>query len=138
MKRYIYFLIGDYLTMTVVSVLEMELALKNTLGKKGMKNEDLKKLAEYIAGFFGYAGSVIDNRLASEDRDIFYMLEEEGLLTTMEEEVHLKKGKMWRIHYWMLKTDQVARLARIDSSRSEDEEFMKIYEELPSDAWGRE
>ena len=83
MKRYIYFLIGDYLTMTVVSVLEMELALKNTLGKKGMKNEDLKKLAEYIAGFFGYAGSVIDNRLASEDRDIFYMLEEEGLLTTM-------------------------------------------------------
>lgn len=59
--------------MTVVSVLEMELALKNTLGKKGMENEDLKKLAEYIAGFFGYAGSVIDNRLASEDRDIFYM-----------------------------------------------------------------
>lgn len=41
--------------MTVVSVLEMELALKNTLGKKGMENEDLKKLAEYIAGFFGYA-----------------------------------------------------------------------------------
>lgn len=103
-----------------------------------MEDEDLKKLAEYIAGFFGYAGSVIDNRLASEDRDIFYMLEEEGLLTTMEEEVHLKKGKMWRIHYWILKTDQVARLARIDSSSSEDEEFMKIYEELPSDAWGRE
>lgn len=59
MKRYIYFLIGDYLTMTVVSVLEMELALKNTLGKKGMKNEDLKKLAEYIAGFFGYAGLLL-------------------------------------------------------------------------------
>lgn len=38
----------------------------------------------------------------------------------------------------MLKTDQVARLARMDSSRSEDEEFLKIYEELPSDAWGRE
>ena len=57
--------------MTVVSVLEMELALKNTLGKKGMENEDLKKLAEYIAGFFGYAGFVIDNALACQDRDIF-------------------------------------------------------------------
>ena len=64
--------------MTVVSVLEMELALKNTLGKKGMENEDLKKLAEYIAGFFGYAGSVIDNRLASEDRDIFSCWKRKG------------------------------------------------------------
>lgn len=79
--------------MAVASLTEIELALKNTLGKKGMEEEDLKKLAEYVASFFGYAGSVIDNRLASEDRDIFYMLEEEGLLTTMEEEVHLKKGK---------------------------------------------
>ena len=66
------------------------------------------------------------------------MLEEEGLLTTMEEEVHLKKGKMWRIHYWMLKTDQVSRLAQMDSGSSEEEELLKIYEALPSDAWGRD
>ena len=124
--------------MTVVSVLEIELALKNTLGKKGMECDDIQKLAEYVAGFLGYAGAVIDNRLASEDRDIFYMLEEEGLLTTMEEEVHLKKGKMWRIHYWMLKTDQVSRLAQMDSGSSEEEELLKIYEALPSDAWGRD
>lgn len=115
--------------MTVVSVLEIELALKNTLGKKGMECDDIQKLAEYVAGFFGYAGAVIDNRLASEDRDIFYML---------EEEVHLKKGKMWRIHYWMLKTDQVSRLAQMDSGSSEEEELLKIYEALPSDAWGRD
>lgn len=103
-----------------------------------MEEEDLKKLAEYVASFFGYAGSVIDNRLASEDRDIFYMLEEEGLLTTMEEEVHLKKGKMWRIHYWMLKTDQVIRLASMESHDSDDEEMLRMYEGLPSDVWGRE
>ncbi|WP_400260180.1 DUF6015 family protein [Candidatus Methanomassiliicoccus intestinalis] len=124
--------------MAVASLTEIELALKNTLGKKGMEEEDLKKLAEYVASFFGYAGSVIDNRLASEDRDIFYMLEEEGLLTTMEEEVHLKKGKMWRIHYWMLKTDQVIRLASMESHDSDDEEMLRMYEGLPSDVWGRE
>ena len=124
--------------MAVASLTEIELALKNTLGKKGMAEEDLKKLAEYVASFFGYAGSVIDNRLASEDRDIFYMLEEEGLLTTMEEEVHLKKGKMWRIHYWMLKTDQVIRLASMESHDSDDEEMLRMYEGLPSDVWGRE
>lgn len=123
--------------MTVVSLRDVELALKNTLGRKGMKECDVEQLAEYVSSFFGYAGSVIDNRLASEDRDIFYMLEEEGFLTTMEEEVHLKKGKMWRIHYWTLKTNQVARLANMDTEESEEEVMSRIYESLPSDAWGR-
>ena len=62
--------------------------------------------------FFGFTDQVIDNRLTSEDRDVFYMLEEEGFLTTRQEEVHLKKGKLWRIHYWILKKDQILRLAR--------------------------
>lgn len=38
----------------------------------------------------------------------------------------------------MLKTDQVSRLAQMDSGSSEEEELLKIYEALPSDAWGRD
>jgi hypothetical protein len=64
-------------------------ALHNTLGKKGMSDGDNRKLAEYLMSFFGYADEIIDNRLTSEDRDVFYMLEEEGFLTTTQEEVHL-------------------------------------------------
>jgi len=60
-------------------------ALKNTLGKKGMSDDDIEKLAEYMMSFFGFEGEVIDNRLTSEDRDVFYMLEEEGFLTTTQE-----------------------------------------------------
>ena len=96
-------------TLTVVSMEDVVTALHNTLGKKGMSDGDIRKLAEYLMSFFGYTDEVIDNRLTSEDRDVFYMLEEEGFLTTTQEEVHLKKGKLWRIHYWILKKDQILR-----------------------------
>ena len=118
---------------------ELILALKNTLGKKGMHESDLERLADYIMSFFGYNDSVIDNRLTSEDRDVFYMLEEEGFVTTTEEDVHIKKGKMWRIHYWILKRDQILRLAAIpQESKTEVDEMAAVYENISNDVWARD
>lgn len=124
--------------MTVVSMEDVVLALKNTLGKKGMADEDIEKLAEYLLSFFGYTDEVIDNRLTSEDRDVFYMLEEEGFLTTTQEEVHLKKGKLWRIHYWILKREQILRMARIEEKPEEKkDDFSAVYDDISEEAWDR-
>jgi hypothetical protein len=115
---------------------EVILALKNTLGKKGMSDDDIGKLAEYLMSFFGFDGEVIDNRLTSEDRDVFYMLEEEGFLTTTQEEVHLKKGKLWRIHYWILKKDQILRLAHLAKIKAANpDEVTAIYDQMGDDVW---
>jgi len=122
--------------LTVVSMEEVVKALSNTMGKKGMSLEDLEKLAEYILSFFGYTDEVIDNRLTSEDRDVFYMLEEEGFLTTTQEEVHLKKGKLWRIHYWILKKDQIKRMANIPDEVPLDPNDPKtLYTGMAEDVW---
>lgn len=122
--------------MTVVSMEVVVKALSNTMGKKGMSHEDLEKLAEYILSFFGYTDEVIDNRLTSEDRDVFYMLEEEGFLTTTQEEVHLKKGKLWRIHYWILKKDQILRMARIEEDAPKDpNDPNTLYGSMDEDVW---
>ncbi len=124
--------------MSVVSMDELILALKNTLGKKGMVDSDVKRLAEYTMSFFGYTDCVIDNRLTSEDRDVFYMLEEEGFLTTTQEEVHLKKGKMWRIHYWILKQDQIHRLANINENKPKDNDHAEtVYDNISDEIWVR-
>ena len=125
--------------MSVVSMEELVSALKSTLGKKGMQDCDIERLADYVMSFFGYTDAVIDNRLTSEDRDVFYMLEEEGLVTTTEEEVHLKKGKMWRIHYWILKKDQIFRLAAMPIKKEDEaDEAASIYDSMSSDVWVRE
>lgn len=124
--------------MTVVTMQQVEKALKKTVGKKGMSDPEIKNLAEYVMSFFGYTDEVIDNKLTSEDRDVFYMLEEEGLLTTTQEEVLLRKGKLWRIHYWILKKDQIIRLAKSDEQGAEErDEVADIYEQISDEEWSR-
>jgi len=124
--------------MTVVTMQQVELALKKTVGRKGMSDSEIKNLADYLMSFFGYTDEVIDNRLTSENRDVFYMLEEEGLLTTTQEEVLLKKGKLWRIHYWILKKDQIIRLAKSDEEGDErHDEAADVYEQISDEEWAR-
>ena len=125
--------------MSVVTMHQVELALAKTVGKKSeMSAEDIRKLAEYVMSFFGYTDEVIDNRLTPDDRDVFYMLEEEGLVTTTHEEVLLKKGKLWRIHYWILKKDQIIRLASSDEEAEKVvDEASDVYEELSDEQWAR-
>ena len=125
--------------MSVVTLRQVELALKKTIGKRDrLSDEDVKKMAEYVMSFFGYTDEVIDNRLTPEDRDVFYMLEEVGLVTTTHEEVLLKKGKLWRIHYWILKKDQIARLALMEEdSDKTDAAQTDVYEELSDEQWAR-
>ncbi len=124
--------------MTVVTMTQVEAALRKTVGRKGMTDEEIKNLADYLMSFFGYTDEVIDNRLTSEDRDVFYMLEEEGLLTTTHEEVLLKKGKLWRIHYWILKKDQIIRLANsTESSEEKKEDAGAVYDQISDEEWAR-
>jgi len=111
-------------------------ALQNTLGRKGMSEVDNRKLAVYLLNFFGYADEFIDNRLTSEDRDVFYMLEEEGFLTTTQEEVHLAKGNLWRIHYWVLKKDQILRMAKHEEVVLQyNDDNSAVYDEVSAEMW---
>jgi hypothetical protein len=124
--------------MTVVTMQQVEKALKRTVGRKGMTDKEIKNLADYLMSFFGYTDEVIDNRLTAEDRDVFYMLEEEGLLTTTQEEVLLKKGKLWRIHYWILKKDQIIRLANMEEEgERERDKAADVYEQISDEEWAR-
>lgn len=124
--------------MTFVTMENIVAALRNTLGRKGMHDEEITELAEYIMSFFGYETEVIDNILSSEDRDVFYMLEEEGILSTTQEQVNLKKGKLWRIHYWVLKGEHIDRLAQ--EKVEEDvvgDEYEQVYGDMDDDVWSR-
>ncbi len=122
--------------MHVVTMLEMRAALRATVGRRGMSDDDVTTLADYLISFFGFDREVIDNRLDVDDRDVFYMLEEAGLLTTRQEEVHIKKGKLWRIHYWVLRADRIKALAA-GSGRVREGAVFGVYEDLPEEAWVR-
>lgn len=101
-----------------------------------MADAEICKLADYLMSFFGFSDEVIDNLLTPEDRDVFYMLEEEGLLTTRREEISLKRGKLWRIHYWIIKKDYVKKLAA-EAEEEEEEDIGSVYDSISEEVWSR-
>ncbi len=132
---------SDELAATVVTYEDLVAALKKLLGKKGMSDTDISKLAIYLLNFFGYSDYIIDNILNTEDRDVFYMLEEEGLLTTEREEIYILKGKVWRIHYWMLRKRRILELARGEKEKKSLKEKPRteasVYDEMTEDDWAQ-
>jgi hypothetical protein len=87
---------------------ELTRAIERTLVAHGkVAPEEARPVARMVLGYFGLDDSVLDNKLSSEDRDRFYQLEEEGLLTSEEEDATVSRGKTWRIHYWLMKKSRI-------------------------------
>ncbi len=124
-------------TDEVVTLKDMRLALHAVLGGKGVSQPDTDKLADYLMNFFGYEDYIIDNVLDAEDRDVFYTLEEEGILRTEREEIYLLKGKMWRIHYWILRKRDILALAREKAAepRKVEENYASLYSQMGEEVW---
>ena len=123
--------------MPIVTFTELVAALRATIGRDGMPEDELTVLADYLISFFGFESEVIDNNLDVADRDVFYMLEEEGLLTTRQEEILIKKVKMWRIHYWILRVDRIKALARGQPPKAAEDAFA-VYDDVPDEVWARQ
>jgi hypothetical protein len=117
----------------------LKAALSQTVGKDGMSGEELDSLTDYILSFFGFDTVIVDNRLSPSDRDVFYTLEEAGLLNTTQEEVTLRNGKVWRLHYWILKTDHIIALARQSKcvKSPECESTESVYKRMGEEVWER-
>ena len=117
--------------LTVISLDDMKKALFGTLSQKGMNRESIEEIARFIMFYFGFSDHVVDNRLSAAERDLFYMLEEEGILGTYQEEVALKRGKLWRLHYWVMKKDHILKLARRFDEECDEEcdEEKSVYDD---------
>jgi len=87
-------------------------AIRRSVGHEGMRSEDARSIAAHVLNFFGFNERIIDNVLEPDDRDTFYMLEDNGILETERDETTLYDGREWRIHYWMFRKDRIFDLAR--------------------------
>ena len=117
----------------------LKIALKKVFCKDGTTDEDwVNQMSLFIMDFFGYEDRILDNKLTPRDRDIFYMLEEVDLLKTEMEEATLQKGKIWRIHYWVLNRNKIEKL--VEGGKTEEEECSPgkektIYDSLSDGFW---
>ena len=86
--------------MTIITLDDLSKAISNRVG---IDIDEAKRDAGFVMDIFGFDDRVIDNVLDPEDRQLFYILEEEGMLVTEREETTLYDGREWLTHYWKLK-----------------------------------
>lgn len=118
-----------------LTVEDLTRAIRNSIDRAGMKDEEARAMAQHVLNFFGYSERIIDNVLEPEDRDAFYMLEDSGILTTEREETTLYDGREWRIHYWMFRKERIAELVQAARAREELERRASVYDDVPEDVW---
>lgn len=119
-----------------LTVEELTKAIRNSIERGDLKEEEAREIAQRVMNFFGYNERIIDNILEPEDRDAFYMLEDSGLLTTEREETTLYDGREWRIHYWLFRKEKIAEL--LESRKDGNIEIVgekSVYDEVPEDLW---
>src|SRR2546425_4676811 len=119
-----------------LTVDDLTRAIKNSIDRTGMKEEEARAMAQHVLNFFGYSERIIDNVLEPEDRDAFYMLEDSGILTTEQEETTLYDGREWRIHYWVFREERVAGLSEAGKGEEEVARARSLDDDVPQGTWG--
>jgi len=75
--------------MTVITLEDLSRAIANRIG---IDIEEARRDASFVMDIFGFDDRVIDNVLDPEGRQLFYILEEEGMLSTEREETKRTNG----------------------------------------------
>jgi len=127
--------------MSFITLDDLSKAISNRVG---IDIDEAQRDAGFVMDIFGFDDRVIDNVLDPEDRQLFYILEEEGMLTTEREETTLYDGREWRTHYWRLRKDTIIRFSReangtrrylIDKKQPVNVSDDDIYDGLEEDMW---
>ena len=128
--------------MNIITLDDLSKAIANRVG---IPLEEARRDAGFVMDIFGFQDRVIDNVLDPEDRQLFYILEEEGMLTTEREETTLYDGREWRTHYWVIRKDIILKFSKDENKRTksvlsdkptiEDISDEAIYDELDENMW---
>jgi Family of unknown function (DUF6015) len=123
--------------MASITEAELTRAIERTLVARGkMPPAEARTTARMVLGYFGLDDTVLDNKLSSEDRDRFYQLEEEGLLTSEEEDATVSRGKTWRIHYWLMKKARIRDVGQGGDAPVSDD-ASTVYRDIGESEWKR-
>ena len=95
-----------------MSIITLDALSRAIANRVGLDIGEARRDAGFVLDIFGFDDRVIDNVLDPEDRQLFYILEEEGMLITEREETTLYDGREWRTHYWQLKKNTILDYAK--------------------------
>jgi len=132
--------------LEIMNIITLDALSRAIANRVGVGIEEARRDAGFVLDIFGFDDRVIDNVLDPEDRQLFYILEEEGMLVTEREETTLYDGREWRTHYWQLKKNTILNYAKDENKRLRTVLYDKtqpirdisdenIYDTMTEDIW---
>jgi len=132
--------------LEIMNIITLDALSRAIANRVGVGIEEARRDAGFVLDIFGFDDRVIDNVLDPEDRQLFYILEEEGMLVTEREETTLYDGREWRTHYWQLKKNTILNNAKDENKRLRtvlhdktqpirDISDESVYDALTEDIW---
>ena len=132
--------------LEIMNIITLDALSRAIANRVGVGIEEARRDAGFVLDIFGFDDRVIDNVLDPEDRQLFYILEEEGMLVTEREETTLYDGREWRTHYWQLKKNTILNYAKDENERLRTVLYVKtqpirdisdenVYDTMTEDIW---
>ena len=132
--------------LEIMNIITLDALSRAIANRVGVGIEEARRDAGFVLDIFGFDDRVIDNVLDPEDRQLFYILEEEGMLVTEREETTLYDGREWRTHYWQLKKNTILNYSKDENKRLRTVLYDKtqpirdisdenVYDALTEDIW---
>lgn len=127
-----------------MNIITLDVLSRAIANRVGIGIDEARRNAGFVLDIFGYDDRVIDNVLNNEGRQLFYILEEVGMLATDHEDTILYDGREWRTHYWVIKKNTVLIYAKdvisivrsiISDKPVWDISNIGIYDSLTDDTW---
>jgi len=123
--------------MNIITLDDLSKAIAN---RTGVDTKEARRDAGFVMDIFGFQDRIIDNVLDPKDRQLFYALEKEGMLTTEREETTLYDGREWRTHYWVIRKNVILKYAQDENKRtrnviSDKQTIESIYNALSDGIW---
>lgn len=123
--------------MNIITLKELSLAIERILDIDAVI---ARRYANIVMDFFGFEDRIIDNTLDQKERQLFYLLEAQGILNTEREKITLQDGRQWRIHYWLLKKNTIFRYLNNKCTNGKQKigppsQMDNVYSYLPKELW---
>jgi len=118
--------------MIVTHTERIDVIIKMLKQQACFSEDNAMEVAMRVMDLFGFSDEIIDNLLDSDDRKLFYFLQDLEMLSTRWEETQLVNGRNWRIFYWIINTKKMGKMLHQNKMITGDAD---PYHHLPDSVW---
>ncbi len=123
-------------------IVTLDILITSLLKHYNISFDESKNIAELLLDIFGFENRILDNILSTKIRKLFYLLQEESILTTQHERGTITDGKLWDLYYWVINKEIIFQYANGKKTKKifsliphKESKKFSFYDKLSNSIW---